>query len=65
MASAADDQDGPEVTPEMIEAGVAFVKGFYPAEWGGRAGIGDYEAGALVKGLLAAIAEHAPWRISS
>lgn len=51
-----------EVTPEMIRAGVAYVKSFYPAEWGGKAGIRDGEALLLVKGLLANLLERPPER---
>jgi len=49
-----------EITPEMVEAGVTFLKDFFPAEWGSRRGITDVEAKAVVEGILAvAAARHA------
>lgn len=44
-----------EVTPEMVERAVAFVRAFYPAEWGGKAGIAEVEARTLAAGLLRAV----------
>ena len=49
------ERDRPVLTPAMIEAGMAFVRDFYPAEWGGVRGIRDAEAKALVSGLLSAV----------
>jgi hypothetical protein len=43
------------ITPEMIEAGVAFVCGYFPAEWGGKQGITDREARSLTEGVIKAI----------
>ena len=46
--------DCAEITPAMIAAGVAFVRDFYPAEWGGVRGISLSEARAVAEGVLAA-----------
>lgn len=40
------------VTPEMVNAGAAFVCEFFPAEWGGHKGISQQEALAVAKGVL-------------
>lgn len=39
----------------MVERAVAFVRAFYPAEWGGKAGIAEVEARTLAAGLLRAV----------
>ena len=42
-----------EVTPAMIEAGVAFVMDFFPAAWGSETrGISKDEATAVLLGAL-------------
>lgn len=44
------------VTPEMIDAGVEFLRvEFFPCEWGGSNAISPSEAKALVLGVLAAM----------
>jgi hypothetical protein len=46
-----------EVTPEKITAGIEFLMEFFAAEWGGTKGITCHEARAVVKGIVAAMAE--------
>jgi hypothetical protein len=47
-----DPKDGIEITPEMIERAVAFLRDFYPAEWGGRDAISPYQAECVARGVL-------------
>lgn len=48
------EQDVGVPTPEQIARAVDWLKAFYPAEWGGTAGITEAEARCVARGMLKA-----------